>query len=362
MLFTFTFCKQKDANPPVKADTNPAYEWVIEGVDIPWGMSFLPDGSFLYTEKEGIIYHVVNGQKTEVGRPPDVYYRGQGGLLDIYVHPDFEKNQTLFFTMSRRPEGENGGNTALLSATFKNGKVGDYKVLYQAMPFTTAGHHFGSRIVMDDDGFVYFTIGDRGDRDQNPQNPLRDGGKVYRIHQDGSMPVDNPFKSENGSTNAVYSYGHRNLQGMTVHPITKKIWTHEHGPKGGDEINIIEKGRNYGWPVITYGVEYSGIPITDQKIKEGMEQPLYYWIPSIAPSGMCFVSSDKYPEWKGHLLVGSLVFEYLEKLEINEGKVVKREKLLENLGRIRNVIEGPDGYIYVSIENKGILRFKQQKV
>lgn len=360
-FFAFPFCKQKDLNPPTSPGSELSYEWILQDAEIPWGMSFLPDGSFLYTEKEGIIYHVVNGVKKEVGRPAEVYNRGQGGLLDIFVHPDFTDNYKIYLTMARQPTGESGGSTALLSAIFKDGVVSQYEVLYQAQPLTTAGHHFGSRITMDNDGFLFFTIGDRGDRDLNPQNPQRDGGKVYRLNQDGSIPSDNPFKDASGKTNAVFSYGHRNLQGMTKHPVTGEIWTHEHGPKGGDEINIIQKGLNYGWPVITYGVEYSGVPITDKKVMDGMEQPLYYWIPSIAPSGMCFITSDKYPDWKGHLLVGSLVFEYLEKLEIKEGKVINREKLLENLGRVRNVIQGPDGFIYVSIENKGILKLKGLK-
>jgi glucose/arabinose dehydrogenase len=358
LLFAFPGCKQKDQFPPTNPKNPLQWEWVIQDVNIPWGMAFLPDGSFLYTEKEGIIFHVKNGTKTEVGRPPEVYYRGQGGLLDIQLHPEFMKNQIIFFTMSRQPSGEKGGNTALFRATFDGSKVDNYAVLYQAKPFTSAGHHFGSRIAFDNDGYLYFTIGDRGDRDLNPQNPDRDGGKVYRLNIDGSIPRDNPFKDKNGQTNAVYSYGHRNLQGMTKNPFTGEIWTHEHGPKGGDEINIIRKGLNYGWPIITYGLEYSGLPITDKKSMEGMEQPLYYWIPSIAPSGMCFVDSPMFPEWKGNLMVGSLVFEYLERLDIKDNKVISREKLLENIGRVRNVIQGPDGNMYVSVENKGILKIK----
>lgn len=359
-LMTFSFCKQKDVMPPVKMQQQPEYEWILRDVNIPWGMAFLPDGSFLYTEKEGIIFHVKDGVKREAGRPPEVYNRGQGGLLDIHLHPDFEKNKIVYLTMARQPSGQSGGNTALVQAVFDGENVSQYKVLYQAFPLTTAGHHFGSRIAFDNDGYLYFTIGDRGDRDLNPQNTKRDGGKVYRIKADGSIPSDNPFTNEKGETSAVYSYGHRNLQGMTKNPFTGEIWTHEHGPKGGDEINIIRKGLNYGWPVITYGVEYSGLPITDQRSQPGMEQPLYYWIPSIAPSGMCFVNSDKYPDWNGNLLVGSLVFEYLERLIIQDNKVTSRVKLFENIGRVRNVIQGPDGYIYVSVENQGILRIKSK--
>ncbi|MFZ1706044.1 MAG: PQQ-dependent sugar dehydrogenase [Saprospiraceae bacterium] len=349
-------CSPKKQNIPSTDPTKIKYEWVIQDVDIPWGMAFLPDNSFLYTEKEGLIYHVKHGIKKEVGRPNEIYYRGQGGLLDICLDPDFETNNRIYLTMSRQPKGEKGGSTALVQAEFDGNSIQNYKVLYQALPLTSAGHHFGSRIIFDASGFLYFTIGDRGERDINPQNTQNDGGKVYRIHPDGTIPVDNPFENKMGGKSAVYSYGHRNPQGMTLNPITKEIWTHEHGPRGGDEINIIQKGANYGWPIITYGKEYSGGTITDQTSKEGMEQPLYYWIPSIAPSGMCFVHSNKYPEWEGNLLVGSLVFEYLERLELKNNQVITREKLLENLGRVRNVVQGHDGYIYVAIENKGILK------
>ncbi|MBK8818911.1 MAG: PQQ-dependent sugar dehydrogenase [Saprospiraceae bacterium] len=357
-LISIFICNKKDATIIQEKNSDVTFEWVVNDVEIPWGMAFLPDGSFLYTEKRGIIFYYKDGKKTEVGRPPDVYNRGQGGLLDICLHPKFSENNFIYLTLARKPEGENGGNTALIRAEFDGEKVINYQVLYQAKPFTTAGHHFGSRIVFDENDYVYFTIGDRGERDLNPQNPKSDGGKVYRLHDDGRIPADNPFSLDNGNKSAVFSYGHRNPQGMTIHPETGEIWAHEHGPKGGDEINIVKKGNNYGWPVITYGLEYSGLKITDQTSKPGMEQPLYYWIPSIAPSGMTFVNSDKYPEWKGNLLVGSLVFEYLERLELKDNKVVKRTKLLENLGRVRNVIQSKDGYIYVSIENKGILRIK----
>lgn len=357
-LLSLLICNKKDNTILENVTPKIEYEWVIQDVNIPWGMVFLPDGSFLYTEKEGIIYQVKNGNKIEVGRPPDVYYRGQGGLLDICLHPKFSENQILYLTMSRKPNNENGGNTALLKVKFDGKKIDQYEVLYQATPFTNAGQHFGSRIVIDKNDYLYFSLGDRGDRDSNPQDTLRDGGKIYRLYLDGSIPKDNPFLNKSGGKSAVFSYGHRNTQGMTVHHQTGEIWSHEHGPKGGDEINIIKKGLNYGWPVITYGLEYSGLKITDKKSAPGMEQPLYYWTPSIAPSGMCFVTSDKYPDWKGNLMVGSLVFEYLERIELKDNKVVQREKLFENLGRVRNVIQGPDGYIYVSIENKGILKIK----
>ncbi len=190
----------------------------------------------------------------------------------------------------------------------------------------------------------------------NPQDITRDGGKIYRIHDDGRIPNDNPFVGKSGSKTAIYSYGHRNPQGLAKHPETGKIWEHEHGPRGGDEINIVQIGKNYGWPVITYGINYSGTKITDETSRPGMEQPLYQWTPSIAPSGMTFVTSDKYPKWKGNLLVGSLSFQDLERLELKNNKVTYREKLLDGMGRVRNVRQGPDGFIYVGIEGKGIYR------
>jgi glucose/arabinose dehydrogenase len=233
--------------------------------------------------------------------------------------------------------------------------------LYKASPNSKKGQHFGSRIEFDNKGYLYFSIGDRGSRDVNPQDVTLDGGKIYRIHDDGRIPEDNPFVNKVGAKKAIYSYGHRNPQGMTKHPITGEIWTHEHGPRGGDEINIIKKGKNYGWPLISYGINYSGTSFTDHTSLPDMEQPLFYWVPSIAPSGFIIVSSDKYPAWKGDLLVGSLKFQYLERLILKNNQVIKREKLLEGMGRVRSVRQAPDGYIYVGIENVGLVKIIPNK-
>ena len=221
---------------------------------------------------------------------------------------------------------------------------------------TTKGQHFGSRIVFDNEGYLFFSIGERGARDVNPQDLSRDGGKIYRVFDDGSIPEDNPFVTKEGAKTAIYSYGHRNPQGLIKHPETGEIWDHEHGPKGGDEINIIKKGANYGWPMVTYGINYGGTPITEKREMEGIEAPIHYWTPSIAPSGMAFVTSEKYPNWKGSLLVGSLSFQYLERLEMDGNKVISREKFMEDEGRVRDVRQGPDGLIYVAIEGKGIYK------
>ena len=230
------------------------------------------------------------------------------------------------------------------------------ELLYKASPNTTRGQHWGSRLEFDDDGYLYFTIGDRGARDVNPQSTSVDGGKVYRIHDDGQIPQDNPFMDLEFSVQQAYTLGNRNPQGMAKHPSTGEIWIHEHGPMGGDEINIVKKGVNYGWPVITYGTNYDGTSITNITSKEGMEQPIHYWVPSIGPSGMDFVTSNRYPDWNGDLLVGSLAFQYLERLELDGNEVTYREKLMEGVGRVRNVRQGPDGYIYVAVEGKGIYK------
>ena len=337
-------------------------ELVVDGIDIPWGIDFLPDESMLVTEKSGTLYHIINGKKTAIKNVPAVYNRGQGGLLDIKVHPDFKNNNFIFITYASEEGEGKGGNTALIRAELKNNALENIKTLYKATPNTTRGQHFGSRIVIDDQGFIFFTIGERGNRDENPQDITRDGGKLYRLHIDGSVPKDNPFVGKENAKEAIWSYGHRNPQGMEINPETNTIWLHEHGPKGGDEINIPKKGLNYGWPSITYGKNYSGTTITKDTSKPGMEQPVFYWVPSIAPSGMSFVTSDKYPNLKGNLLSGSLKFQYLEHNILDGENVTKRERLLKDIGRVRSVEEGPDGFIYIGVESKGILKLvaKQQ--
>ncbi|WP_431135923.1 PQQ-dependent sugar dehydrogenase [Psychroserpens mesophilus] len=351
-LSTVLACAQ-DKNP---INTEHSYEVIVKDLKNPWGFTFLPDESMLITEKEGKIIHFKNGRKTDIKNVPEVYNRGQGGLLDIVLHPDYSENGWVYFTYASSEGDNKGGHTALMRAKLKDNSLIDKQVLYKASPNTTKGQHFGSRIVFDDQGYLYFTIGERGERDVNPQDITRDGGKVYRLHDDGRIPNNNPFVNETNAKQAIYSYGHRNPQGMVIHPETREIWTHEHGPRGGDEINIIKSGKNYGWPVISYGVNYSGTSFTDLTKKEGMEQPLHYWDPSIAPSGMEFISSDKYKDWKGNLLIGSLKFQYLDNCYIKNGKVIKEERLLDGLGRVRSVNQGPDGYIYVGIENLGIVK------
>ena len=362
LVISFSSCISQENPPLIETPEQTKYgtETIVDGIEVPWGMTFLSEKELLVTEKKGVLYRVSNGNKTEVGGLPEIYKRGQGGLLDVAVHPDFKSNNLIYMTLSSHIEADKGGNTALYQAKLNANTLEDVKLLYKATPNTTKGQHWGSRIVFDDDGHLFFSVGDRGNRDVNPQDLKRDGGKIYRLNLDGSIPSDNPFINTDGAKKAVFSYGHRNPQGMTVHPKTGEIWENEHGPKGGDEINIIQKGKNYGWPVITYGINYSGTPITDERSRPGMEQPFYYWVPSIAPSGMAFSSSRVYKKWKGDLFVGSLKFKYLEHLVIKKGKVVKREKILNEIGRIRNVKEGPDGYLYIGVEGKGILKVIQK--
>jgi glucose/arabinose dehydrogenase len=350
-------CGQADVKISTPDHTNYTIEVIVPNLEVPWGMAFLPDYSLLITEKEGQLIHFQNGKKTMIQNVPNTYVRGQGGLMGIAIHPNFKDNNIIYFTQSSSINSdEPGGNTALYCAVLQDNALQDISLLYKAKPNTKKGFHFGSRVVFDNDGYLYFTIGDRGNRDVNPQDLSRDGGKVYRLMDNGEIPSDNPFVDDTNAKPAVYSYGHRNPQGMTKHPLTGEIWTHEHGPRGGDEINIIKSGKNYGWPKITYGKNYSGTTITKDKALPGMEQPLYFWIPSIAPSGMAFVHNSVYADWDGSLVVGSLKFNYLERLTLDNNRVVNREKVANGIGRVRDVVLGPDGFLYLAIENKGICK------
>lgn len=340
---------------------NPEYtmETITNEVEVPWSLGWLPDGDMLITARSGDLWIFSDGSLADepIAGVPEVWARGQGGLLDVQAHPDYEENGWIYLTYSS-PEGGEGANTALMRAKLNDDRTElvNKEVLYKAEPNSSRGQHFGSRIVFDNNGHVFFGIGDRGARDVNPQDITRDGGKIYRLNDDGSIPQDNPFVGQEG-LDAVFAYGIRNPQGMDLHPETGELWEHEHGPRGGDEINIIKAGNNYGWPEISFGINYDGTSFTDDTAKAGMEQPEWYWDPSIAPSGMTFVTSDKFPEWKGDLLVGSLKFGYVMHVDIEDGKVVGEEKVFEDAGRVRDVRQGPDGNIYIATETEnGIMR------
>lgn len=357
ILLNFNACAQ-DKNP---INANHSYETVVEGLNIPWGFVFLPDNSMLITEKSGELIHFSKGIKTKISRLPEIELLGQGGLMDIELHPNYKDNGWLYLSYAASNDNNDGANTTIMRAKLKNNVLTHKEVLYNALPNTTRGQHFGSRIEFDNHGYLYFSIGDRGNRDKNPQDITRDGGKVYRLNDDGTIPKNNPFTNKANAKKAIYSYGHRNPQGMVKHPETGKIWTHEHGPRGGDEINIIESGKNYGWPKVSYGINYSGTKFTELTEAPGMEQPIHHWTPSIAPSGMAFITSDVYPNWKDNLLVGSLKFQYLDRCVIKNNKVVKEDRLLDGIGRVRSVRQGPDGYIYVGVENVGIVKIIPKK-
>ena len=361
LMFSF-FAISCAGQPDIKksnSDENYTTETVVSDVSVPWGMDWLPNGDMLLTERSGTLHIFSDGQLSEpVAGVPEVWANGQGGLLDVALHPDYEENGWIYITYSSPQGNERGANTALMRARLNedHSSLTDQEVLYKAVPNTTRGQHFGSRIAFDDEGYLYFSIGDRGNRDVNPQDINRDGGKIYRLNPDGSIPEDNPFVNEDGAVKAIYSYGHRNPQGMDTHPETGEIWTHEHGPRGGDEVNLVKKGENYGWPIISFGINYSGTEFAEDTARAGMMQPDWYWDPSIAPSGMEFVTGDTYPEWKGHLLVGSLKFNYLVLCRMENNTITGEELLFEGIGRVRSVEQGPDGYIYVGTEGNGIVR------
>jgi len=342
-------------------EKNYEMEVVFEDENLIWGLEILDDNSILASIKSGSIIHYKDGIKKDIKGVPEVYLRGQGGLLDLELHPNFNKNRLVYLSYAYMKNRDDGGNTAIARAQLVNDSLKNLEVLYKGSPVSRKGQHYGSRMAFDNENYLYFTIGDRGNRNVNPQDISVDGGKVYRINDDGTIPDDNPFIDVPNAKKAIYSYGHRNPQGIFKHPKTGKIWTNEHGPRGGDEINIVEKGKNYGWPKITYGKNYSGTTITKNKSLPGMEQPLYYWLPSIAPSSFEYISSKMYPDWKGSLLAGALVFKYIERIGIKNNKVVSRSKIAEGLGRPRDIVQGPDGYVYVSIENKGVYKILPKK-
>ena len=330
---------------------------LVEGLEQPWSVAFLPDGRMLVTEKAGRLRVVSKGvlDPKPVEGLPEVTVHGQGGLQDVVLHPQFEKNQLIYVSYSAR--GSDGVGTELARGRLVGQRLENVQVLFRQTPKGSRGQHFGGRIVFDRAGYVYLTLGDRGEM-QRAQRPDDHAGSVIRLHDDGRVPQDNPFLKRHGWKPEKLDLGHRNQQGAALHPKTGLVWTHEHGPQGGDEINVIRPGLNYGWPVITYGANYgTGTRIGEGARKEGMEQPIHYWVPSIAPSGMAFYSGDKFPKWNGDLFVGALRDQMLVHLKLDGEKVVSEERLLKGvLGRIRDVRVGPDGYVYLlNDERHGML-------
>ena len=328
---------------------------VAKGLDVPWGIAFLPDGDMIVTERSGQLFRFSEGKlKAIISGVPEVMAQGQGGLMDVILHPDYKKNGWIYISYSQKAPDGKGGNTAIFRAKLEDNKLTEHQELFKAMPNTNSGVHFGCRMVFDDQGYLFFSVGERGKK-ENAQTLTNHCGKIHRIFDDGRIPQDNPFVKTPGAMQTIYSYGHRNPQGIDIHPVSRRIYNNEHGPRGGDEINLVGKGNNYGWPEITFGINYDGTIITKDTAKEGMEQPVFQWTPSIGPSSMKFVVGDKYPGWNGDILNGSLSFKYLERVHLENGKVTEQEKLLENAGRVRHVTMDPDGFIYVAMESPGII-------
>ena len=344
---------------PVRSDKH-AFEVVtlVQGLEHPWSIAWLPDGRMLVTERAGRLRIVSKDFQLDpkpVEGLPKIVASGQGGLFDVVLHPRYKENGWIY--ISYNGAGDGGHGTELMRAKLDGYRLVESQVLFRLQPKSGGGQHFGGRIVFDGKGHVYLTLGDRGDRDR-AQRLDDHAGSVIRLNEDGSVPKDNPFVARKDVRPEKFTYGNRNMQGAALHPKTGELWTHEHGPQGGDELNVMRAGRNYGWPVITYGVNYGiGSKIGEGTTKSGMEHPLHYWVPSIAPSGMAFYEGDKFPGWRGNILIGALSHQLLVRLELDGEKVVKEERMMQGAaGRIRDVRVGPDGYVYVlSDERRGVV-------
>ena len=338
---------------------------LVAGLENPWSIAFLPDGRMLVTERAGRLRLVSQDFKLDpkpIEGLPDVIASGQGGLFDVVLHPQHAQNGWIYWAYNA--PGTGGWGTALARGKLQGQRMTEVQVLFSMLPKTRSEHHFGGRIVLDNTGMVYLTLGDRADKDRAQK--LNDhAGSVIRLHDDGRVPKDNPFVQRTGAFAEKWTLGHRNIQGAAMNPDTGELWTHEHGPQGGDEVNVVRPGLNYGWPVITYGVNYGlGTKIGEGESKPGMVQPLHVWVPSIAPSGMAFVSGSQFPHWRGSLLVGALRGQMLVRLSLEGDKVLSEERLFQGRpGRIRDVRLGPDGLVYLLTDDSqgALLRIEPVK-
>ncbi len=332
---------------------------VAEGLEHPWSIAFLPGGDMLVTERPGRLRIVRDGMLLPDAVPgvPEVFAQGQGGLLDVVPHPEFATNRLLYISYSKPYAEEDGATTAIIRGRFENDQLTDVEELFVANSHGRG--HYGSRIAFDGNGYMFFSVGDRqapprGDLENHPaQDFSNHHGTINRLHDDGRVPGDNPLVDQAGAEPSIWSYGHRNPQGLAIHPETGDLWINEHGPQGGDELNLVQPGLNYGWPVVGYGVNYrSGSAIHEGTLREGMEPPTHFWVPSIATSGLMIYTGDRFPEWSGNIFVGGMAGQQLARLTMDGQDVVIEETLVHGMGRIRDVRQGPDWYIYLVIEDR----------
>ena len=329
---------------------------VAGGLEHPWGMAFLPDGGVLVTERAGRLRLVREGRvdPRPIAGVPSVVARGQGGLLDVALHPSYASNRLVYLSYSK--PGPEGATTAVVRGRLEGHALTDIEEVFEARAWSGGGQHFGSRLVFDGNGHLFISVGERG-RMQNAQDLMNHAGAIIRLHEDGRIPSDNPFVGREDALPEIWAYGVRSPQGLTLHPGTGELWESEHGPRGGDEVNVILPGANYGWPEITYGINYNGRPITDLTEKAGMEQPVHYWVPSIATSGIAVYTGDRLPAWQGDVFVGGMAGRQLARLRFDGHRRIEVEALLTEYGRrIRDVRNGPDGYLYLlTDEDEGAL-------
>jgi glucose/arabinose dehydrogenase len=323
---------------------------VAEGLEHPWSLAFLPGGDILVTERPGRLRVIRDGRlaPAPIAGVPEVWAQGQGGLMDVALHPDFARNRLVYLSYSK--PGPRGATTAVIRGRLEGDRLAGVQEIFEAKAWGTRRVHFGSRLVFDGRGHLFVSVGERGQM-ENAQDLGTHAGKILRLTEDGGVPSDNPFVGRPGALPEIWAYGVRSPQGMALHPETGELWEAEHGPRGGDEINLIRPGSNYGWPVITYGINYNGTPITDITEKEGMEQPLHHWVPSIATSGLAIYEGDAFPRWRGDVFVGGLAGEHLARVSFDGTRRTGSEKLLEGIGRIRDVRIGPEGHLYLLLDS-----------
>jgi glucose/arabinose dehydrogenase len=334
---------------------------VADGLINPWSIAFLPGGDMLVTERPGRLRIVRNGTllPTPVAGLPPIRTGGQGGLLEVVPHPNFATNRLLYISYAKPSADTMQGTTAVIRARFENDRLTNVQEIFEAAAWTRGRGHHGSRLAFDRDGFLFITVGDRqvppaGDLKAHPAQDLSNHhGKILRLHDDGKVPADNPFVGRAGAKPEIWSYGHRNMQGLFVHPVTNEVWATEHGPQGGDELNLIKRGANYGWPVVGFGVNYrTGAAIHAGTHAEGIEQPVNVWVPSIAVSGLLYYTGDKFPGWRGSIFSGGMAGERLARVTLDSTRVMEVENLVQRQGRIRDVRQGPDGFIYLAIDHR----------